>query len=226
MRASRLAVLAIVATLSQVASAQQTTPPDPQPAPTTTTTAPAPPAAPPPAPPPPPQGAYPYPPPGYAPYPYPPPYPPYGYPPPPYGYAPPEPPPRPAVIPYEEGDEIPPGYHLESRVRRGPVIAGTILFATTYGINLLAASFTEDEDEELWLYVPGVGTWPLVGNCSDGSDDGCEFLVLHSIAHTLGLGLLIYGVAAQRSVLVRESAVIVVPARIGSGNGLLLHAGF
>jgi hypothetical protein len=132
-------------------------------------------------------------------------------------------------MPYEEGDPIPPGYRLESRVRRGAVIAGTILFATTYGVNLLAASIADgNEDEELWLYVPGVGTWPLVGDCSDsgGNDDGCEFLVLHSLAHTLGLGLLIYGVAAQRNVLVRESRVIVVPARIGSGNGLLLHAGF
>lgn len=227
------------------ARAQQTTEPDPRPPatapapvpgspPTTAPPAtPAPSTAPPGAPPPPnapppqygpsPAGAYPYPPPGYAPYQYPPPYP---YPPP-HAYGP-QPAPQPAELPYAEGDAIPPGYSLESRVRRGPVIAGTILFATTYGINLLVASIADGSDDANWLYVPGVGTWPLVDNACerDGGDDGCEFLILHSAAHTFGLGLLIYGIAAQKSVLVRDSKVRVLPARIGSGSGLALDATF
>ena len=71
------------------------------------------------------------------PYPYPPPRirrtypPPYYYPwPPPgcYYEAPADP--RPLTLPYEEGRAAPPGYHVESRVRRGPVFAGSLMFGS------------------------------------------------------------------------------------------------
>ncbi len=108
-------------------------------------------------------------------------------------------------------------------MRRGPVIAGTIMFATTYGINITVASFADEGSEASWLWVPGVGTWPLVDQACerDGDDSGCEFLIAHSLTHTLGLGLLIYGIAARKSLLVREAAIDVVPVTFaGGGAGL------
>jgi hypothetical protein len=194
--------------------------------------------------------AVPAPPPGYAPYPYAPPppgyapppgYPPQGYPspygyPPPPGYAPypyppppgyyaPQAPPPPREMNYEEGQEIPAGYHVESRVRRGPIIAGSIMFGTTYFVDIIIASESSSKDAD-WLYLPVVGPWSLVSDCNDTNDE-CTFLMMHALTHTMGAALLVYGIAAPKKRLVRDDARLIVhPARVGSGNGLVLSGAF
>src|SRR5262245_28427624 len=72
----------------------------------------------------------------YQPYPpYPPPYGAYPYP---YPYPYQQPPPTPPrELPYKEGAAIPPGYHVDTRIRRGPIIAGASMAGSTYMINLL-----------------------------------------------------------------------------------------
>ena len=200
--------------------------------------APPPSAAPAPAAPPPATGSAPYPypqqspyayppPPGYAPYPYPPPpgYAPYPYPPPDYYYAPPQAPPPPREMDYEDGQQIPVGYHVESRVRRGPIIAGSIMFGITYFVNVIAAGETNG-DEADWLYIPVIGPWVWVEKC-DQANDECTFLTLHALTHTMGAALLIYGLAAPKKRLVRDDVGLAVhPARVGSGTGLVLSGKF
>jgi hypothetical protein len=126
---------------------------------------------------------------------------------------------------YEEGQEIPPGYHLESHVRRGPIIAGSIMFGTTYFVNVLVASETSSDKAD-WLYVPVVGTWSLLEDCNN-SDDECTFLTMHSLTHTMGAALLVYGLAARKQRLVRDDVSLMVhPGGVGSGSGLVLRGTF
>jgi hypothetical protein len=175
--------------------------------------------------------ASPAPPPSAAPPPYPYPYPyPYAYPyPPPYA-APPPPPQPPARLPYTDGQPVPQGYHVGTRVRRGPIIAGAIMAGTTYGINLLIASFAEESNEDATkvtlLYVPGVGTWGYVDEACSGTNDGCEYVILHSATHTIGVALVIYGLVAQKKELVRNDLAVTVLPFVGRNNGLGLVGKF
>jgi hypothetical protein len=172
----------------------------------------------------------------------PPPYPPHAYPPPPYGYPPPgyyywPPPPyyearnaAPRELPYEDGGPVPDGYRVESRPRRGPIIAGSIMFGVTYLVNLLVASAEDsgNDDRTTWLYVPGVGTWAYYEeNCNERSNEGCEFLVLHSLTHTAGAVLLVYGLVARKKLLVRNDVGFsVAPSFTSSGYGFAARARF
>ena len=78
----------------------------------------------------------------------PPAYPPAYYPPVPRG---------PARLRYEEGDPIPPGYHVVQRARQGLVIAGTIVFAVSYGIALTVALVDDFKDQTGSLAIPIAG---------------------------------------------------------------------
>ncbi|MEJ7729317.1 MAG: hypothetical protein WKG00_08880 [Polyangiaceae bacterium] len=165
-----------------------------------------------------PPGAYP-PPPGYGSpagaYPYAYPYP-YGYP----GYMQPVPPPR--TLPYDEGQAIPPGYHVEERARRGLVIAGTVTFGSAYLISILGASSAvasddSSSDDFAPLFIPVAGPFITLGT-ADGADGAAPIFILDGIAQVGGLALLIAGLAAQESLLVRNPDVAtgVVP-EVGLG---------
>ncbi len=193
----------------------------PAPQPSTATT------APPPAPAPPPNAAPPYP----YPYPYPSPYPyPYGppqYAPPPYAA-----PPPPSTLPYSDGDPVPPGYHVESRTRRGPIIAGSIMAGVTYFVNILLADDQQrrgNDTNAAFLYVPGVGTWVLLDEeCGSNSGSGsCQLLLIHSLTHSLGVGLVIFGLAAPKQILARDTASIsIAPIVTGTTSGLSATGSF
>jgi hypothetical protein len=186
------------------------------------------------------------PPPGYAPYPYPPAAPPYGYPSP-YGYPPPQPypypppgyyayPPEgyaptsaPREVPFDEANGPPPGYHVESRARRGPIIAGASMAGSTYLVNLLVAANNENNTAAEWLYVPGVGPWVFLADdrgCKREANT-CELWLIHTLTHTIGLALVVYGVAARRKVAVRDDyGIRISPARVGSGRGFAVEGRF
>ena len=85
--------------------------------------------------------------------------PPYYAAPPPYGAY----PRGPARLRYEEGDPVPPGYHVVSP-RGRLVIAGTIVFAVSYGIALGAALVDDFNDQTSWLAVPLAGPWLMMYN--------------------------------------------------------------
>jgi hypothetical protein len=198
-----LAVLVAVAAGPRSAEAQPAAPqPSAPPAATAATPAPQPtaPAAPP--------SAYPAPPPGYGAYPAPWP--------PPAGWAPQGPyvlgapyavmvPPE--ELPYREGAPVPPGYHVETRIRRKMVIGGGVTLAATWAFSAVMASVVVQYDSRVApLYVPVVGPFIAIGTSAQQlhASDRTTVSLLYAIdglAQTAGLALLIAGIAAKETVL-------------------------
>jgi hypothetical protein len=139
------------------------------------------------------------------------------------------PPRAPLVITdWPEDEPAPPGYHRSTRVRRGPIIGGSILFGITYTTTVLVAAGLRDSGNTSygWLYLPGIG--PLIDLANSGSATASTFLVLDGLAQSAGLALLIWGLTSPSPVLVRNQidAPRVMPAPIlfahgGSGFGLV-----
>lgn len=185
-------------------------------------------AQPPPAAAPAPQG---YPPPaGYYP-------PPYGYPPPGY-YPPPGQPPaptddRPKYLPYREGEPAPTGYYLEERARRGPIIAGAIVFGIPYALGLSIAAGADFDNQSGYLAIPVAGPWITMAardECDDDPNDydiDCAgdstlrtFLVLDGLMQATGAALFIWGVTSKTHRYVRNDVGLrLSPARVGKGYG-------
>ncbi|RLB52847.1 MAG: hypothetical protein DRI90_21745 [Deltaproteobacteria bacterium] len=172
---------------------------------------------------------YGYPPPGFG---YPPPY---GYPPPPgYGYPPAPPPdynygvpplPPPRTLPYEEGDPAPEGYHLDTRIRKGLVIAGSVTFGSAWLLSAAVAAAFQDENQReaedfVPLFIPLAGPFITMGTANT-SAIGTFTLVVDGLAQAGGLGLLIAGLTAQQKVWVRNPVGRVTVAPIVSGDGNL-----
>lgn len=133
------------------------------------------------------------------------------------------------MLPYSDGDPVPPGYHVESRVRRGPIIAGAIMAGSTYFVNILIAGVEErsNDSRATYLYIPGIGTWAYVDDAcdNDNEDSGCQFVVLHSLTHSIGLGLVIYGIAAPKTVLARDTASVRITPLVGNSLSGLAATG-
>jgi hypothetical protein len=201
-----------------------------QPAPAAPTAAPA--AAPPAAPPPAPPGAAPapapaQPPPGYA-------YPPGYYYPPPYA---PRPTAPPAELPYDETKPIPSGYHLDERVRRGPLIAGAIVLGVPYVIGLNVGAAASFRNHSYWLAIPLAGPFLTLATRDKACDKENKttndslnclgdiwvtmLLVLDGMMQTTGGILVGIGVGAKKQVLVRDTAAKVHygPLPVGTGYG-------
>jgi hypothetical protein len=128
---------------------------------------------------------------------------------------------------------VPSGYVLQSRPRRGLLIAGSIMVGVPYFIGL---SFGGDlEDEDAWLYVPVLGPWfTLAGkDFSCGNDSlalDCEtdrsirtLLILDGLTQGAGAVMLIYGLASKSQRLVRQDlyqGFTLTPHFTGSSAGL------
>jgi hypothetical protein len=127
---------------------------------------------------------------------------------------------------YVDGRPIPPGYHLETRPRKGLVVSGPIIFGIPYVLSAsVAASSRYDPDR--WLYLPVVGpfvdlgargsqctksTTPVVNGISTTTETCVEdssqrfFLMLDGLMQTAGATMLILGLALPNHLLVRDDA--------------------
>jgi hypothetical protein len=126
---------------------------------------------------------------------------------------------------YVEGRPIPPGYHLETRARRGLVVTGPIIFGIPYVLSAsVGASSRYDPDR--WLYLPVVGPFADLGargsQCTRTSfptssgtstteicnDDSAArfFLMLDGLLQTAGATMLILGLALPSHHLLRDDA--------------------
>ncbi|HXI56327.1 MAG TPA: hypothetical protein VNO55_09725 [Polyangia bacterium] len=118
---------------------------------------------------------------------------------------------------------VPPGYHPETRMRRGSIIAGLITFGVPYLYSSLFAAAGEDANSSSLrpLWVPVLGPFLEIANSHSAVADYA--LVLDGLTQGLGAGLLIYGIAYPRTVLIRNdlAMVQVTPMRLGrDGNGV------
>jgi hypothetical protein len=136
---------------------------------------------------------------------------------------------------WEEGDAVPLGYHAESRVRRGLIVGGAVTFGVLYLLSVLVASAGADDarasgrsNQEGALWVPVAGPFFQMGSTS--STTGSTFLFIDGIGQLAGAAMLIGGIAAPRSVLVRNdlaSTPTSTPMRVGKdGMGMGLTGTF
>jgi hypothetical protein len=137
----------------------------------------------------------------------PPPYPyPYRYP---YPWAPP-PQALPARLDYVDGAEVPRGYHVETGIRTGLVIAGAVMLGVGYGIAAGVAASTEGDGRADSAYIPIAGPFILAGRLDYDAGGGLGLmavgvpLILNGLVQTAGTVLLVAGLGSSRSWLQRN----------------------
>ena len=145
--------------------------------------------------------------------------PPGAYYPPPGGYYAQPIPPR--EIEYDEGQTIPPGYHKTTKIRTGLVVGGAVLFGVLWLTSASIGAVASDVGSRTGklLIIPAVGPFTLVPSGYATAD---LFLVLDGICQIGGIAMLVAGLAAQKTVLVRDIAGLKIqptPMTFGAGSG-------
>lgn len=145
----------------------------------------------------------------------------------------------PPVMPYREGQPVPPGYHLEERPIRAALITGYVVTAVPYFTGLLIAATTGFPNRSAFLAVPWAGPWLTLGlrenRCEpetyseDSTDaDGCiedavasMVLIFDGVIQAAGGTLVLVGYLAPQTKLVRDApAMSFTVRRMGAGYGL------
>src|ERR1700722_12654900 len=135
---------------------------------------------------------------------------------------------------WEEGQPVPPGYHPDTRIRKGLVIGGAVMFGTLYLLSALVAAAGSDSSSnggnaEAAPWIPGGG--PFIQMTSTSSSVANVFLAIDGLGQAGGLAMLIYGLAAPKTVLVRNDLgglhITPMPMTFGrNGEGLGLVGTF
>jgi hypothetical protein len=143
------------------------------------------------------------------------------------------------ITDWSEGEPIPAGYHESTRVRKGLVIGGAVTFGSMYLITALSASILVSANNDCvgcsngsWgtLFIPAVGPFVAMGNSGNGAV-GNFWLAFDGVVQVAGLTMLTIGLAAPKTVLVRNDlgsnsdkgglklalAPIIAPNRQGAG---------
>jgi hypothetical protein len=128
---------------------------------------------------------------------------------------------------YEDGDQIPPGYHAESRIRTGLVVGGAVTFGVLYLLSVLVGAaisdtnkaFNNNKDNGDFLFVPVAG--PFLQMTKTDSSSGNVTLAIDGIAQAAGATMFIVGVTSPKTVLVRNDLgeVRVMPMKMGTNGG-------
>lgn len=168
----------------------------------------------------------------------------YGQPPPGYGQPPPGyyPPPgygpqyypqkdtRPRVIEYDEGQPIPQGYHLRTKVRGGLIGGGAGMLGGLWLISVITGAIMStayeatgnDGDMYVPMFAPVLGPFITMGTAArDLSGVSNAFLALDGIVQTGGLAMIILGVALPKQELVRDTAgvpALTIAPKVGAGS--------
>jgi len=136
---------------------------------------------------------------------------------------------RPLIVTdWPEDEPAPAGYHWGKRVRRGPIIAGAVLFGTFYLLSVFvgAGGQTGGDQAYGWLYLPALGPFSEISNSS--SPLATVTLIIDGAVQSGAVALLVWGITSPAPVLVRNQIdaprVMPVPmilGRNGSGMGLV-----
>ncbi|WP_437790643.1 hypothetical protein [Sorangium sp. So ce693] len=126
----------------------------------------------------------------------------------------------PKVLPWREGEPVLPGYHPETRVRKGLVISGAIVFGTVYLFTAIGGGDAVYRGSPGYaaLFAPCAG--PFITLATTRQDDlETMALVLDGLVQITGAALLVPGLLVPRSVLVRDdvSQPFVLPAPVALG---------
>lgn len=130
----------------------------------------------------------------------------------------------PETLPYEEGDPVPYGYRPDTRIRRGLVIGGAVTLGSLYlmsaSFGSLASDVDSGSDDYTPLYVPVLGPFITI-NTANSRGSGTFFLLMDGVGQSAGLAMLIAGLAAPQSVLVRNDIAEVRLSPVAVGDGQL-----
>jgi hypothetical protein len=138
---------------------------------------------------------------------------------------------------YEEGQPIPPGYHVDTRIRKGLVIGGAVTFGVVYLFSVLTGVLIDSANEVVGnessgyepMYIPLAGPFVTMGTASDDlSSGGVALLAILGVAQVGGVGMLVAGLAVPKTELVRNDvSSIQVRPMVGQGTtGLSLGGKF
>jgi hypothetical protein len=146
----------------------------------------------------------------------------------------------PRIITSDEDDQhVPPGYHVETRIRKGLVITGAAVFGGLYVLSFLTAAsihanngYNDDgtrstrNDDGAFLFVPIVG--PFLQMTKTDTAWANVFLAIDGAAQAGGALMFILGMASPKTVLVRNdlAEVHVLPMTVGTGGGAGLSGRF
>jgi hypothetical protein len=134
---------------------------------------------------------------------------------------------------YDEGKPVPTGYQLRSEIRTGIVIAGGVVFWGTYIPAVAIAWVGVRRECELQqkpgyceggrgyypLNIPFAGPFIAIHTLDADAAEGVGLVALGTL-QTVGVGLVITGLAAPKKVLVRDAGVrdVTVAPRIGKDS--------
>jgi hypothetical protein len=109
------------------------------------------------------------------------------------------------ITDWEPGEPIPKGYHQVTRIRTGLVVGGAVTFGVVYLLTALGGAIASDAGghDAKPLLIPVAGPFAVLGGSQYATLD--FFLVLDGIVQAGGLAMLIAGIAAPRSELIRDN---------------------
>jgi hypothetical protein len=136
---------------------------------------------------------------------------------------------------WDETQPIPPGYHVATHVRKGMIVGGSVLFGTLWLISILVGAGGADNaspgqsNQFAAMFIPAAG--PFLQMANNGSTTGNVFYAIDGIGQCAGIAMLIYGIAAPQTSLVRNDLgtfkfPLITPVRMGRdgyGAGLTAH---
>ena len=155
----------------------------------------------------------------------------------------------PPVLPYRDGQPVPPGYRLEGTGGGGLIAAGLLIGGAVYAGGLIAAANSGFSNGTGWLALPIAGPWIAIGSrkiigcdtvteeqavegfepiseCKDAARDyasGVGFLTGAGIFQAVGLTLVALGISNRDYQLVRYDVAgfELTPKQLGAqGAGL------
>lgn len=142
----------------------------------------------------------------------------------------------PTLLPYRNGDPVPPGYEVESQAASGLITAGMVTLMLGYVAGAGVAAANDFENGTGWLLVPVVGPWGAMGArtlscnpdefeqsaCTEAAVDELTmfaFLAVDGLVQATGTALLLAGVLSREHWLVRTdrtgaAQIVVSPPRV------------
>jgi hypothetical protein len=126
---------------------------------------------------------------------------------------------RPRVIKdWNDGDPVPAGYHVGTRVRVAPIAVGASMFGVAWLSSALGASVANGLGNDASdLFIPAIGPFLQMSKTTDAT--GNFWNVFDGTVQCVGIGLLIYGIVSPQQVLVRNDVARWLPTPYAARNG-------
>ena len=114
---------------------------------------------------------------------------------------------KPESIDYEPGELVPPGYHVESGIRRGYLAAGLGMLGGGYLVCGAFAGLDPDNAGLKPLFIPVVGAFVVAGEIDYDNGFGRAIgipIILMGLTQAAGVALGVFGLASERTWLQRN----------------------